>query len=253
MPDNALQVGDLARRTGLTIRSLHHYDAIGLLKPSLHSDAGYRLYTAADVARLQQILSLRQLGFSLDEIRACLDRPGFSPLEVIDLHLARLRDQIRLQQKLCDRLESLALLLRSSSAETVSADEFLGSIQEMTMLEALQEKYFTPEQLQTIKARRHEVGHDQLERGQEQWAELIAALRTEMDHGTDPASPKVQALAARWQDLLRQSTAGDPQIQAAMKKLWEEQGDHLAAQFGAKYDSRPVWAYVTRAIQAAKA
>jgi DNA-binding transcriptional MerR regulator len=253
MPSNALQVGDLARRTGLTVRSLHHYDAIGLLKPSLHSDAGYRLYTAADVARLQQILSLRQLGFSLDEIRDCLDRSGFSPLEVIDLHLARLREQLQLQQKLCQRLESLALHVRSNSAETVSADEFLGSIQEMTMLEALQEKYFTPDQLQTIKDRRHEAGHDQLERGQEQWAELIAALRTEMDNGTDPASPKVQALAARWQELLQQSTCGDPQIQASMKKLWEEQGDQLAAQFGAKYDSRPVWAYVTKAIAVGKA
>jgi DNA-binding transcriptional MerR regulator len=77
----ALKVGDLARRTGLTVRTLHHYDAIGLLKPSLHSEAGYRLYTAGDIARLQQVLSLRQLGFSLDEVRDCLDRPDFSPLE----------------------------------------------------------------------------------------------------------------------------------------------------------------------------
>src|SRR6476620_1521247 len=60
----ALRVGELAKRTGLTVRTLHHYDEIGLLKPSLHT--GYRLYTATDVARLQQVLSLRQLGFSLE-------------------------------------------------------------------------------------------------------------------------------------------------------------------------------------------
>src|SRR5262249_28935324 len=101
----ALKVGELARRTGLTVRTLHHYDAIGLLKPSLHTEAGYRLYTAGDIARLQQVLSLRQLGFSLEEVRDCLDRPGFSPLEVIGLHLARLRGEIELQQKLCERLE----------------------------------------------------------------------------------------------------------------------------------------------------
>src|SRR3982750_4640187 len=86
----ALKVGELARRTGLSIRTLHHYDEIGLLKPSQHSETGYRLYTAGDVARLQRVLSLSQLGFSLDEIRGCLDGPGFSPLEVVDLHLARL-------------------------------------------------------------------------------------------------------------------------------------------------------------------
>src|SRR5262249_39939735 len=103
----ALKVGELARRTGLTIRTLHHYDEIGLLNPSLHPEAGHRLYTADDVARLQQVLSLRQLGFSLEEVRECLDRPGFSPLEVIRLHVARLREQIELQRKLCEHLEAL--------------------------------------------------------------------------------------------------------------------------------------------------
>src|SRR5579871_1605575 len=94
----ALKVGELARRTGLTVRTLHHYDAIGLLKPSLHTESGHRLYTAADVARLQQVLSLRQLGFSLEQARDCLDRPGFAPLEVIRLHVERLREQVRLQR-----------------------------------------------------------------------------------------------------------------------------------------------------------
>jgi len=109
----ALKVGELARRTGLTVRTLHHYDAIGLLRPSLHTEAGYRLYTDGDIARLQQVVSLRQLGFSLEEVRDCLNRPGFSPLEVIDLHLARLREQIQLQRKLCERLEAVAAHLVS--------------------------------------------------------------------------------------------------------------------------------------------
>src|SRR5438552_6681758 len=103
-----LKVGELARRTGLTVRTLHHYDEIGLPKPSLHTEAGHRLYTAGDVARLQQVLSLRQLGFSLEEVGACLDRPGFSPLEVVRLQAARLREQIEMQRGLCERLEALA-------------------------------------------------------------------------------------------------------------------------------------------------
>src|SRR5262245_33418515 len=104
MAFEALKVGELAKRTGLTVRTLHHYDAIGVLKPSLHSGSGYRLYAAQDIARLQQVLSLRQLGFSLDEVRECLDRPGFSPLEVIGLHLARLREQMESQRRLCGQL-----------------------------------------------------------------------------------------------------------------------------------------------------
>src|SRR5712692_10136203 len=150
----ALQVGELARRTGLTVRTLHHYDAIGLLRPSRHTDAGYRLYTAGGVARLQQVLSLRQLGFSLEEVRDCLDRPGFSPLEVIGLHVARLREQIELQRKLCERLEALAVHLRA--AGEVSADEFLRTIEEMTMIE----KYFTPEQQTLIQEGREQAGEE---------------------------------------------------------------------------------------------
>src|SRR5207253_11192192 len=107
-------VGELAKRTGLTVRTLHHYDEVGLLRPSLHTEAGHRLYTAADVARLQQVMSLRQLGFSLEEVRDCLDRPGFSPLEVIGLHVARLRELIELQRCLCERLEALAAWVESA-------------------------------------------------------------------------------------------------------------------------------------------
>src|SRR5207249_3825143 len=125
----ALKVGELAKRTGLTVRTLHHYDDIGLLKPSLHTEAGHRLYTVADVGRLQQVLSLRQLGFSLEQIRDCLDRPGFSPLEVIQLHVARLREQMQLQRELCERLEALAAFLRT--AGEVSAEQFLQTIEVM--------------------------------------------------------------------------------------------------------------------------
>jgi len=243
----ALKVGELAQRTGLTVRTLHHYDAIGLLRPSLHTQARYRLYTAGDIARLQQVLSLRQLGFTLDEVRACLDRPGFSPLEVIGLHLERLREQMESIRRLCERLDAIAARLRL--AGEVSADEFLDTIEEMTMLETHAEKYFTPEQLQAIKAGREQAGPENLDRMQEGWAELIALIRTEMEQGTDPADPKVQALARRWQELLTRSTGGDPGIKEAMKRHWEEQGDALVARFGSKYDSRPIWGYIETAIR----
>src|SRR5437868_3222625 len=110
----ALKVGELARRTGLTVRTLHHYDEIGLLKPALHTESGHRLYTAEDLARLQRIKSLRQLGFSLEQVRDWLDRPEFVPLRVLEMHIVRLREQIALQQQLCARLEFAADRLRSA-------------------------------------------------------------------------------------------------------------------------------------------
>jgi len=71
-----LTVGELARRCGLTVRTLHHYDAIGLLKPSLRSDAGYRLYDRDSVERLHRIQAPRQLGLPLADIGTVLSGPG---------------------------------------------------------------------------------------------------------------------------------------------------------------------------------
>ena len=244
MQFEALKVGELARRTGLTVRTLHHYDEIGLLKPSLRSEAGHRLYDEDDIARLQKIVSLRQLGFSLEEIRACLDRPGFSPLEVIGLHLAHLREQIKLGQELCERLETVASHIRESGE--VSADEFLQAIKEMTTMD----KYYTREQREYLKKRADQMGPERIRQGSQDWAELIALVRAEMEKGTDPAAPQVQALAKRWLDLVNQFTGGDPGIEQSVKRLWQEQGDNLAAQHGSEYDPRPVSEYIGKAIAA---
>lgn len=242
----ALKVGELARRTGLTIRTLHHYDEIGLLRPSLHSEAGYRLYTAGDVARLQQVLSLRQCGFSLEEVRDCLDRPGFSPLELIRLHIGRLREQVEWQRELCEKLEAIAAHFRA--AEEVSADEFLRAIERMTMIE----NYYTPEQREYLKERREQVGEERIRQSHADWAELIAQVRAEEEKGTDPTDPKVQALARRWMALVNEFTGGDPGIAQSVGRVWKEQGDNIAAQHGTQYDPRGVFEYIGKAMAAVK-
>jgi DNA-binding transcriptional MerR regulator len=226
MQFEGLKVGELARRTGLTIRTLHHYDEIGLLKPSLHTVSGHRLYTAGDIARLQQVLSLRQLGFGLEQIRDCLDRPGFSPLQVIRLHVARLREQIELQRGLCERLEALAEYFQS--AGEVSADAFLQTIEVMNMIE----NYYTPEQMEYLKKRREEVGEDYIKQGQQGWADLFEAYRVEMEKGTDPADLKLQELEKRRQALVNAFTGGNAGIEQSLTRLWREQGDKLCTQHG---------------------
>jgi DNA-binding transcriptional MerR regulator len=242
----ALKVGELARRTRLTSRTLHHYDEIGLLRPSLHTESGHRLYTAGDVARLQQVLSLRQLGFSLEEIRDCQNRPDFSPVELIERHLARLREQLELQRKLCQRLEAIAAGLRT--AGEVSAEEFLQTIEVMSMIES----YYTPEQMESFRKRNAEAAAadvDLTQQGTAAWQELLAQLKVEMDSGTDPADPKVQALEKRRQALVNAFSGGDTAIEENLKRMWTEQGDKLCAQFG--IDPK-LMAYLGKAAEAAR-
>jgi DNA-binding transcriptional MerR regulator len=82
----ALTVGQLAGQFGITVRTLHHYDEIGLLTPSERSPAGYRRYTETDITRLQHIVVYRRLGFGLEEIALLLDHP-----ESVEQHLRRQR------------------------------------------------------------------------------------------------------------------------------------------------------------------
>jgi MerR family transcriptional regulator, thiopeptide resistance regulator len=153
------KVGELARRTGLTVRTLHWYDQLGLLRPSQRTPSGHRLYVPADVQRLQQIRSLRHLGFTLEEIQDCLRQRKFTPAKVLRLHLAELKEQIRRERHLAGKLERLADRLDGAGA--VSVPELMTIIEEITMSES----YLTPEQLA---------------------------------EGTAPSDPRVQAMARRW-------------------------------------------------------
>ena len=89
MNEHQYTVGEVARLSGVTVRTLHHYDRIGLLPPSSRSDGGYRLYTVGDLERLQLVLLYRELGSSLDEIAAVL-ASGRDRLEVLETQRERL-------------------------------------------------------------------------------------------------------------------------------------------------------------------
>lgn len=106
------KVGDLARQTGLTIRTLRYYDQIGLFSPSGMTDSGHRLYSESDLARLQQIISLKELGLSLDEVKSALTEGLIGTLEIVRLQMERLKEQIRLQQKLLEQLGYISKLMQ---------------------------------------------------------------------------------------------------------------------------------------------
>jgi len=96
-----MRVGDLAKATGLTVRTLHHYDELGLLVPSGRTPSGHRRYEPADLERLQRLLFYRELGFGLDEVERLLDGSDRDPLD-------QLRDQHRLLVERSERLRAMA-------------------------------------------------------------------------------------------------------------------------------------------------
>ena len=105
--DSALTVGAAASRLGITVRTLHHWDAIGLVSPSGRSDGGYRLYTDADLGRIGRVLVYRDVGLSLDEIGILLDAPAAHVDETLRGQRAELRQRIADLEELGESLDRI--------------------------------------------------------------------------------------------------------------------------------------------------
>jgi DNA-binding transcriptional MerR regulator len=208
-------VGALAEASGLTVRTLHHWDEIGLLRPAERSAAGHRRYSAADVERLYRIVALRGLGLSLEAIGAALEDDLRA---AVAAHLARVDEQLVQMRDLRRRLKDI--LDAFDQLGEPSVDQIIDTIEVMTM----QTQYYTPEQLEQLEARRGELGEEGMAKAQRDWAELIAEMDAERAAGTDPADPRVQALADRWQALINAFTGGDPGITASLKRMYDEEG-----------------------------
>ncbi len=240
------KVGELAERTGISVRALHHYEKIGLLVPYRRTESGHRLYAEGDVMRLQQIASLRSLRFSLAEIRELLDAPSFSPGRVIELHIARIRERIELERKLCDRLEAVAALMSATedSAAEDSAEKFVETVMEVTKMSERIEKYYTPEQLEQLERRKQELGEERIRAAEAGWPLLMEQVRVEMEAGTDPSDERVQRLARRWMDLVEEFIGRDADIRRSVTNMWQQEETLMGMDTA---DMREMMNYISRA------
>ena len=139
------RVGEVATLTRVSVRTLHHYDHIGLLRPTLHSPGGYRLYGDADLLRLQQILTLRYLGFSLKRIGELLDRSDFDLVASLRAQRQALRDRIEELERISAAVGEL-VDQRLATGEwpwqlVIEASEAVGV--GLTRREEMMESYYT--------------------------------------------------------------------------------------------------------------
>lgn len=205
-----LRIGELARHAGLTVRTLHHYDAIGLLKPSARSEGGYRLYTQAEIARLHGIQALRHLGLSLDEIRGLLDEGGRAALPVIVEQQIRSLDR---QIEQATQLRRLLALLQDKFAagEQPDAGDWLATLRSMTTCD----KYFSPDELKLIFGNWSRVADD--------FAALMADICRSMEQGIAADSLEVQPLAHRWMMLMSTWLGGDLDLMQRWGEMYKRE------------------------------
>ncbi len=226
-----LKVGELARRTGLTVRALHHYDSIGLLRPTGRSDSGYRLYSRDDVARLHGIQTLRRMGLSLADVAQQLDGGAVTLPDILVRQIGALDQQIAQAQALRERLGAMQAVLAGGGQPEI--DDWLTSLSMMNIFE----QYFSAGELKHV--------FERWKRSKSEWPPLVQAVREAMDRGVPPDSLALQPLARQWMEVSARWMDGD----LALLDRW---GSMLREQPGLPLPSgmdRSLLDYINQAVQ----
>lgn len=210
------KVGELSKLTGLTIRTLHHYDEIGLLSPTSRTSSGHRLYVEEDIIKLQQIMSLKELDFSLDKIKEFLENPEFNPKEIIEMQIERLNQEIKLKEELKGQLQELWQVFNSWRKPNL--EQFINSIE----LIKNQKKYFTQDQITLIKKQYNELNSSESDKYTSSWSEVISLFQHEMEKGTSVDNPTVVDLARKWKEVMEFFAGGDTEIISSAERYYSD-------------------------------
>ena len=227
--EKLFQAREFAKLTGVTVRTLHHYDRLGLLKPSRYSRAGYRLYRASDVARLEQIVALKFIGFSLKEIKNILSRNSIDLATALCQQRAALTDKTRRLELAIQAIERAEYVIGTSREP--SWEMFIKIIEVINMQQDMNwtKKYYSEDAQREIEKRAAIIPREVIEEGQRDWATLIKEVDAAVSSGLNPASERAQRLAARWSGLLKGFTGGNPEIQKGLNKMYADRASWPAS------------------------
>jgi DNA-binding transcriptional MerR regulator len=242
------KVREFAEKAGVTVRALHHYDRLGLLKPSGRTEAGYRLYSERDFARLQQIVTLKFIGLSLGEIKALLDERELDLAQTLRLQRRLLEEKRRQVTTAIHAIEEAERSLQEGTAPRLAALKKIIEVMEMQNNMEWTKKYYSEEAQDKIEKKAATFSPQMQAQISQQWSELIRDVETAIRQNEDPSGLKARNLAERWSTLVRGFTGGDPDIQKGLNRLYQDQGNWPTT-FQKPFNDE-VWAYVKKAMAA---
>ena len=210
---------EFAGLAGVTVRALHHYDRIGLLKP-LRGSSGYRLYSLADLERLEQITALKFLGIPLHEIKILLESSPLTIGESLDVQRRALIEKRDLITRAIHAIEAAEKLVRSDQVTDASVLRKIIEVIEMQPEENFMRKYYTEEAWEKRSHITKEIPSEAREGHREAWRQLFLKVESALD--LDPAGETVQLLAKQWVLQAEMVTGGDSGIKAGAIKAWKD-------------------------------
>ena len=214
-------VSRLAEMAGVSVRTLHHYDEIGLLRPAARSAAGYRLYGERDLLRLQQILFFRELDFALDDIRRILDDPAFDPLAALENHRQMLLERAARIGRLLTTIDRTISKLRENNVDDKVTDEELYAgftAEQREWYEREVREQYDPELVAESNRRARNMSRAQWQALREEGEEVHLALAGLMDRPPDDTA--VQALIGRHYAMMNQFYPVSAEIYRGLGQLY---------------------------------
>ena len=215
------KASEFAGRAGVTVRTLHHYDRLGLLKPA-RTVSGYRVYGETDFVRLAQIVTLKFVGFPLNQIKRLLDQRALDLPSVLKLQRKFLLEK---QRHIDKAIEALDYAERSVSSGTATIPDAICKVTEAIERANNFEwtsKYYSSEAKHFLSKRRQKEP-DAAERGTRAWQCLIADIETAIREKVKPTSKRGAMLASRWRELVHDFTEGNTEVEAGLKRMWADQ------------------------------
>jgi MerR family transcriptional regulator, thiopeptide resistance regulator len=244
------KVSEFAEAAGVTVRALHHYDRLGLLKPSGRTGSGYRLYGERDLARLQQIVTLKFIGLPLKEIKALLVRGNLDLAATLRLQRRLLTEKRRQLDVVIQALDEAERSARSGGAPGWAALKRIIEVMEMQNDMNWTKKYYSEEAQAKIAERSKLWSPELQEKVSQDWQNLVRDVEAAVAAGEKPAGAKAQALAGRWSELVRGFTGGDAEIQKGLNKMYADRQNWPASL--PRYFTDEVQAFIMKAMEAAK-
>jgi len=240
---------EFAKLAGVTVRALHHYDRLGLLKPKQRSRSGYRLYADRDFARLEQIVVLKFLGIPLKQIRGLLESD--SNLAVVLQRQQEILGEKRHQlDKAIRAIGNAQYAIQSRGEPDWKLFQLVVQEIEMQNSQEWKAQYFSAEARAKVAERQKLWSPEVQAQINKDWEQLYADAEACLDE--DPAGPKGQELAFRSLELINRFTGGDPEILKGVKAMWEDRANWKRDQMSEKFNKPKVQEFLRKAAEAKK-
>lgn len=221
--ENLWQTDEFAKLTKVTVRTLHYYDRLNLLKPQRRTVKGFRLYGIGEFARLQQITTLKFIGFSLKQIKEILGRQQFDLAETLQLQRDVIESQVKRLNLALEAISRAEQLFAQNGATDLESFRQIVEVINMEKNWDWTKKYYSEEAIKKIEDRKHLWSPELQERVTKEWNDLTRDVEIAIADGVKPSDERAQELAARWNKLIEEFTGGGAVVREGLNKMYADE------------------------------